>query len=107
MVERMRAGSVIVDLAAETGGNVEPSRPGEDVHVGGAVVIGVRNLPSSMPVHASDLYARNVTNLLLLLIKDGALAPDWTDEIVSGCCLLRDGAALDDPAQTIVIGGGS
>jgi NAD(P) transhydrogenase subunit alpha len=59
-----------------------------------------------MPVHASNLYARNVTNLLLLLIKDGALAPDWSDEIVSGCCLLRDGAAPADPATTAVMGGG-
>jgi NAD(P) transhydrogenase subunit alpha len=103
MVEQMRTGSIVVDLAAESGGNVEPSRPGEDVLVGGATVIGARNMPSAMPVHASNLYARNVTNLLLLLIKDGALAPDWDDEIVSGCCLLRDGAPLPDPAQTAVL----
>jgi NAD(P) transhydrogenase subunit alpha len=105
MVERMRAGSVVVDLAAESGGNVESSKPGEDVQVGGATVIGARNMPSSMPVHASNLYARNVTNLLLLLIKDGALAPDWDDEIVSGCCLLRDGRPYEqpDPAQTAVL----
>jgi NAD(P) transhydrogenase subunit alpha len=103
MVERMRAGSIVVDLAAESGGNVEPSKPGEDVQVGGATVIGARNMPSSMPVHASNLYARNITNLLLLLIKDGALAPDWDDEIVSGCCLLRDGAPLADPSQTLVM----
>ena len=107
MVEQMRAGSVLVDLAAETGGNIEPSRPGEDVTVGGATVIGARNMPSSMPVHASNLYARNVTNLLLLLIKDGKLSPDWEDDIVSGCCLLRDGAPLQDPAQTVVMGGGA
>jgi NAD(P) transhydrogenase subunit alpha len=107
MVEQMRAGSILVDLAAESGGNIEPSRPGEDVTVGGATVIGARNMPSAMPVHASNLYARNVTNLLLLLIKDGNLAPDWEDEIVSGCCLLRDGAPLQDPAQTLVMGGGT
>jgi NAD(P) transhydrogenase subunit alpha len=107
MVERMRSGSIVVDLAAETGGNVEPSRPGEDVQVGGATVIGARNMPSAMPVHASNLYARNVTNLLLLLIKDGNLAPDWEDEIVTGCCLLRDGAPLKDPTQTLVMGGGT
>ena len=105
MVEAMRPGSVVVDLAAESGGNVEPSRPGEDVDVAGTVVIGARNMPSAMPVHASNLYARNVTNLLLLLVKDGELAPDWEDEIVSGCCLLRDGAPPTDPAQTVVIGG--
>jgi NAD(P) transhydrogenase subunit alpha len=107
MVEQMRPGSVVVDLAAETGGNVEPSQPGEDVTVGGAIVIGARNMPSAMPVHASNLYARNVTNLLLLLIKDGTLSPDWEDEIVAGCCLLRDGAPLQDPAQTVVMGGGT
>ncbi|MFL6238861.1 MAG: Re/Si-specific NAD(P)(+) transhydrogenase subunit alpha [Actinomycetes bacterium] len=106
MVERMRAGSIVVDLAAESGGNVEPSRPGEDVQVGGATVIGAKNMPSSMPVHASNLYARNITNLLLLLIKDGNLAPDWDDEIVRGCCLLRDGVPLEDPAQTLVMGAG-
>jgi NAD(P) transhydrogenase subunit alpha len=106
MVEQMRTGSIVVDLAAESGGNVEPSRPGEDVQVGGATVIGARNMPSAMPVHASNLYARNVTNLLLLLIKDGALAPDWEDEIVTGCCLLRDGAPLPDPAQTAVLNTG-
>jgi H+-translocating NAD(P) transhydrogenase subunit alpha len=105
MVEQMRAGSVVVDLAAETGGNVEPSRPGEDVRVGGAVVIGARNMPSVMPVHASSLYARNITNVLLLLVRDGALNPDWSDEIVAGCCLLRDGQPFD-PTQTLVMGGG-
>jgi NAD(P) transhydrogenase subunit alpha len=107
MVERMRPGSIVVDLAAESGGNVEPSRPGEDVTVGAATVIGARNMPSAMPVHASNLYARNVTNLLLLLIKDGNLTPDWDDEIVVGCCLLRDGAALPDPSQTAVLPGGT
>jgi NAD(P) transhydrogenase subunit alpha len=107
MVERMRAGSVVVDLAAESGGNVESSRPGEDVPVGGATVIGARNMPSLMPVHASNLYARNITNLLLLLIKDGNLAPDWTDEIVTGCCLLRDGAPYENPAETLVMNPGA
>jgi NAD(P) transhydrogenase subunit alpha len=95
MVEQMRSGSVVVDLAAESGGNVEPSRPGEDVEVGGAVVIGVRNLPSALPVHASSLYARNVTNLLQLLVNDGDLAPDWTDEVVAGSCLLKAGEYTD------------
>jgi NAD(P) transhydrogenase subunit alpha len=94
MVERMRAGSVVVDLAAESGGNVEPSKAGEDITVGGATVIGVRNITSDMPVHASNLYARNITNLLLLMVKDGELAPDFDDEIVAGTCLLRDGKEL-------------
>jgi NAD(P) transhydrogenase subunit alpha len=107
MVEQMRAGSIVVDLAAESGGNVEPSRPGEEVTVGGATVIGVRNLPSSMPVHASSLYARNITNVLLLMVKDGAFAPDFTDEIVAGSCLLRNGETFDDAARTLVMGGSS
>jgi NAD(P) transhydrogenase subunit alpha len=107
MVERMRAGSVLIDLAAESGGTIETSQPGQDVTVGGATVIGVRNLPSSMPVHASSLYARNITNLLLLMVKDGTFAPDFTDEIVAGCCLIRDGQTFDDAARTLVMEGGS
>jgi proton-translocating NAD(P)+ transhydrogenase subunit alpha len=99
MVEAMRPGSIVVDLAAESGGNVEPSKPGEEVEVGGALVIGVRNLPSSVPVHASSLYARNVANFLALLVKDGALAPDFDDEIVAGSCLLRAGDYTDKELQ--------
>jgi len=88
-VERMRPGSVIVDLAAETGGNVEVTRAGETVHHNGVVVIGQLNLPSTMPVHASQMYAKNIQNLLELLVKSGKFTPDYDDEIVKGTVITR------------------
>lgn len=99
MVLAMRPGSVVVDLAAESGGNCELSVAGEDVVRDGVVVHGVRNLPSSMPVHASQLLSRNLTTLLLLLVTDGRLEPDFDDPIVAGTCVTRDGTithALSD-----------
>ena len=85
----MRAGSVIVDLAAETGGNCEVTVPGEIVEHGGVSVIGTLNLPSSMAFHASQLYSRNVGALLLHLAPEGELVLDWDDEITSGACVTR------------------
>ena len=90
-VERMRPGSVIVDLAAEAGGNCEITVPGEIVEHAGVSVIGTRNLPSTMPYHASQLYSRNVGALLLHLAPEGALVLDWDDEITRGACVTRDG----------------
>ena len=92
MVEAMRPGSVLVDLAAESGGNCELSRPGEDVDHGGVLVHGVQDAPSAMPVHASQLYARNVVNLLLLMTTDGQVVPDFDDEIVAAACVTRKDA---------------
>ena len=89
MVEAMRRGSVVVDLAAESGGNCELSRPGEDVDHAGVLVHGMADVPSSMPVHASQLYARNVSNLLLLMTQDGEVVPDFDDEIVAASCVTR------------------
>ncbi|MBA3415014.1 MAG: Re/Si-specific NAD(P)(+) transhydrogenase subunit alpha [Chloroflexia bacterium] len=83
-VGRMRAGSVIVDLAAETGGNCELTVPGEVAEREGVTIVGLLNLPSSMPVHASQMYSKNLQNLLDLLVKQGRYAPDDTDEIVKG-----------------------
>jgi H+-translocating NAD(P) transhydrogenase subunit alpha len=88
-VERMRRGSVIVDLAAETGGNCEVTVPGETVEHDGVAVIGELNLPSSMAYHASQLYSRNVGALLLHLAPEGELVLDWDDEITSGACVTR------------------
>ena len=88
-VERMRPGSVIVDLAAETGGNCELTRPGEIADIGGITIIGLLNLPSTMPTHASQLYSRNVTSLLDLLAPGGELKFDWDDEIIAGACVTR------------------
>ena len=86
-VQAMRPGSVIVDLAAETGGNCELTVPGEIVEREGVTLIGVTNLPSSMPLHASTLYARNVQALLLHLAPEGKLNLDWSDEITAGACV--------------------
>jgi NAD(P) transhydrogenase subunit alpha len=88
-VEHMRHGSVIVDLAAESGGNCEVTVPGEDVVVEGVTVIGATNLPSLMAYHASQLYSRNVGALLLHLAPEGEPALDWNDEITSGSCVAR------------------
>ena len=88
-VARMRAGSVIVDVAAESGGNCEVTTPGEEIRHGGVTVVGYTNLASTMPVHASQLYARNVTALLEHLVKDGELALDFDDEITAGACVAR------------------
>jgi NAD(P) transhydrogenase subunit alpha len=104
MVKGMRPGSIIVDLAAETGGNVELTKAGEDVDVGGVTVIGTRNVPSTMPLHASQLYARNVANLLLHLVKDGAIKLDFADEITKGACVTHGGEIVNERAKQMVVG---
>jgi NAD(P) transhydrogenase subunit alpha len=89
-VAAMRPGSVIVDLAAESGGNCELTAPGEEVVREGVTIVGLTNLPSTMPYHASQLYARNVTALLQHLAPNGELELDWTDEITAGTCVTRN-----------------
>ena len=88
-VAAMRPGSVIVDLAAEAGGNCELTAPGEEVVREGITLVGLTNLPSTMPFHASQLYARNVFALLQHLAPEGTLALDWEDEITAGTCVTR------------------
>jgi H+-translocating NAD(P) transhydrogenase subunit alpha len=88
-VEGMRPGSVIVDVAAETGGNCELTQPGEVVDHGGVAIVGTTNLPSLMAFHASQLYSRNVAALLQHLAPSGELALDWDDEITAGACVTR------------------
>ncbi len=88
-VRAMRPGSVIVDLAAESGGNSELTEPGRDIVVDGVTIVGTTNLPSTMPTHASQLLSRNVASLVGLLVRDGEVALDWDDEIVSGTCVTR------------------
>jgi NAD(P) transhydrogenase subunit alpha len=102
MVKGMRPGSVIVDLAAETGGNVELTEAGKDVDVGGVTIIGTRNVPSTMPLHASQLYARNVANLLLHLVKDGSIVLDFEDEITKGSCVTHGGEIVNERAKQMV-----
>ena len=99
MVKGMRRGSVIVDLAAETGGNVELTKAGEELEVGGITIIGTRNVPSTMPLHASQLYARNVANLVLHLVKDGAINLDFADEITKGSCVTHGGEIVNERAK--------
>jgi NAD(P) transhydrogenase subunit alpha len=88
-VAAMRPGSVVVDLAAEAGGNCELTEPGEEVVREGVTIVGPTNLPSTMPFHASQLYARNVFALLHHLAPQGTLALDWDDEITAGACVTR------------------
>jgi H+-translocating NAD(P) transhydrogenase subunit alpha len=103
MVERMAEGAVVVDMAADQGGNCELTRAGEIVEHKGVRVVGLANPPASMPGHASFLYARNVANVLGLMGPEGALDPDWDDEIVAGMCVLRQGTAVA-PAAVELLG---
>jgi NAD(P) transhydrogenase subunit alpha len=90
-VEGMRAGSVVVDLAGEAGGNCELTEPGESVVRHDVTITAPLNLPASMPEHASELYARNVAALLELMVDDrGRLAPDWDDEVLTRSCVTRE-----------------
>ncbi len=95
----MSPGSVIVDIAAETGGNCELTRAGEIVDEGGVKVIGPVNLPSEMAPDASSLYARNLANLLELLVDEGKLNLNFDDEIVSGACLTHEGEIVNERAK--------
>jgi H+-translocating NAD(P) transhydrogenase subunit alpha len=92
-VHAMRSGSVIIDLAAETGGNCELTKPGEIVEESGVTIVGLLNLPSEMASDASRLYARNIQALLMHLAPEGELVLDWEDEITAGACVTRKEAA--------------
>jgi NAD(P) transhydrogenase subunit alpha len=102
MVTRMRPGSVIIDLAADTGGNVELTKPGEAVVTGGVTIDGPKNLASTMPVHASQLFSRNVSTLLLSLVKDGKANIDLSDEVVKGSCLTYGGELVHPRAKELL-----
>ena len=99
MVEQMRPGSVVVDLAAESGGNVEGSVAGKVVRIGHAQVWGGDNVPAQMPGPASKLYAQNLVNLLTLMTADGAFAPDFDDEVVIGACVTYGGQIMHEPTR--------
>jgi NAD(P) transhydrogenase subunit alpha len=102
MVKAMRPGSVIVDLAAETGGNVELTSPGKVVEVGGVRIDGTLNIPSTVPLHASQLYSRNVANLLQHLLKDGQVQVDFEDEITRGSCVTYQGEVVHEGARELM-----
>jgi H+-translocating NAD(P) transhydrogenase subunit alpha len=106
MVAAMKPGSVVVDLAAETGGNVEGSRAGEDQEItvtdGTVRLLGMKDAASTMPADASRLYAKNVANLLLLMTKDGQVVPDFDDEVVAGSCLTHDGVVVHEATAALL-----
>jgi NAD(P) transhydrogenase subunit alpha len=102
MIEAMRPGSVIMDLAVEQGGNVELSKLGETIEHHGVTIIGPANLTSEMAVHTSQMYARNISALLQLLIKDGKLNLDFDDEIVAGCCITHAGEIRNEKIKELL-----
>jgi NAD(P) transhydrogenase subunit alpha len=104
MVDAMKPGSVIVDLAAETGGNCELTKPGETVVHGPATIVGPLNLPSLLAEHASEMYAKNLLNLATPFLKGGAIAIDWTDDVLKGAVLTHDGAIQHGPTRQRVEG---
>ncbi len=102
VVARMRPGSVVVDMAAEQGGNVEGSKAGETVDLNGVRIVGPVNLPSSMPVHASQLYSRNILSLLGLLVKEGKLNLDFNDDILKGACVAHGGQVVNERVKGLM-----
>ncbi|TFD03927.1 Re/Si-specific NAD(P)(+) transhydrogenase subunit alpha [Cryobacterium sinapicolor] len=113
MVAAMRPGSVVIDLAAETGGNVEGVVAGADTLVptragdGSVTLVGMKDAPSTMPADASRLFAKNVANLLALMTVDGRVTPDFTDEVVAGACLTHDGTIRHEPTAAAVAAAGT
>jgi NAD(P) transhydrogenase subunit alpha len=102
MVEGMAEGAVIIDMAADTGGNCELSVAGQDVDHHGVTIVGLANPPASMPTHASFLYARNIANFVDLVVNDGVIAPDLTDEIIEGTCVVRAGTVVHHPTAVLL-----
>jgi NAD(P) transhydrogenase subunit alpha len=105
-VQGMRPGSVIIDLAGETGGNCELTKPGQVVVAYDVTIVSPLNIAAEMPEHASQLYARNVLALLdLMLDESGELALDWDDAIIAGACVVRDGEIVNEAARALVQAG--
>jgi NAD(P) transhydrogenase subunit alpha len=102
MIKGMRRGSVIVDMAAESGGNCEESQPGQVVETNGVWIDGTTNIPSTVALHASQLYAKNITNLLQHLVRDGELKLDFEDEITRGCCVTHAGQVVNERARQMM-----
>jgi H+-translocating NAD(P) transhydrogenase subunit alpha len=98
-VRGMAAGSVIVDLAAEAGGNCAATEPGKTVVVDGVTIVGLTNLPATMPIHASQMYSRNVQSFLDLIVEEGALRLDFEDEVVRETCVAHGGKVMREPAS--------
>jgi H+-translocating NAD(P) transhydrogenase subunit alpha len=107
MVKSMKPGSVIVDMAAEAGGNVEGTEPGKEVVRHGVTIIGLTNLPALMPAHASQMYAKNVQTLVKHLVKDGGIALNLEDEITRGATITHDGKVVHEATAKALEGAGS
>jgi H+-translocating NAD(P) transhydrogenase subunit alpha len=101
-VAAMKPGSVIIDLGADSGGNCEGTRPGETVTVGPATIVGPLNVPSAIAQHASELYAKNILNLLMLIVKDGAIHLDLDDEVIAGTLVTHAGEIRNAAARKAV-----
>ncbi len=104
-VDGMKAGSVIVDLAAEGGGNCEYTKPGETVQVGQVTIVGPLNVPSLLGEHASELYAKNQYNLIELFLKDQAITLDWSDEVIAKTALTHAGEIKNEAARKAIDNG--
>ena len=104
MVEAMKPGAVIVDILADMGGNCELTKPGETVNYNDITIVGPINIPSQLAIHASEMYARNLINLLSLMIKDNTLNLDWNDEIISGSVVTHDGVIKNEVVQKLLGG---
>ncbi len=104
MVEAMKPGSVVVDLAAEQGGNCELTKPGEEIEHGGVKIIGPVNLPSTLSIHASQMYAKNISTIVDYIVKDGKVSLDFDDEIIKSACITHEGKVINERLMEIVKG---
>jgi NAD(P) transhydrogenase subunit alpha len=104
VVEQMKPGAVIIDLAAEGGGNCEVTRPGEQIEHQGVIVYGPLNVPSELAVHASEMYAKNLLNFLTPMLQEGEFRPDWEDEVIAGSLLTHAGEIKHGPSREAVEG---
>ena len=102
MVHAMHAGSVIIDLAAETGGNCELTKAGETLEVNGVTLVGPVNLPSTVPYHASMMYAKNVTSFVLNLVKDGQVMVNLEDQIIKDTLLTHKGEIVNTQMRDLI-----
>ena len=104
MVESMKPGAVVVDILADMGGNCELTKPGETVYHNDVAILGPINIPSSLAINASEMYARNLINLLSLMIKEGALNLDWNDEIIAGSVVTHEGIIKNETVKKLLEG---
>ncbi len=103
-VDGMKSGAVIIDLAAEGGGNCTLTQPGKTIVHNGVIIHAPLNVPSQVPVHASEMYAKNLLNFLTPMLKDGAYAPDFSDEVIAGALLTHEGKIMNAAIRQLVEG---